>query len=404
MPSLNGKHIVIIIEGFPVPLFKILMQHAVTLQRAGAVVSVISPKMFGLTKSHERIDSVDIYRYPLPFEANNALGFMIEYAWALAWQFCMLVRLHLKKRVDAIEGCTPPDLVFIPSLPFKLLGARYIYYQLDLNPELYICKYDKKDLFYKVLLLWERITYACADCVIAPNQSFRAIALQRGKVHPDRCTVVRSGPDMNAVHLTDGDREIKKGKGYLIGYLGVVCKQDSLDGLIEIIRIIAAKRQDVHFAIIGDGPELPRIKELARRLNIDGLITFFGMINDTGRICDILSTCDVCVNPDKVDEFNDKITAIKIMEYMALKKPVVQFDLTEARFTARQASLYARKDDHADFASKILYLLDNRSQRVAMGEYGYRRMLDELSWEHESKKLIALYEQAFAAASRKDPR
>jgi glycosyltransferase involved in cell wall biosynthesis len=77
------------------------------------------------------------------------------------------------------------------------------------------------------------------------------------------------------------------------------------------------------------------------------------------------------------------------MEYMALKKPIVQFDLKEGKFSAQKASLYA--NDVKDFAEKINTLLDNDELRKQMGEYGYDRVVNELSWEHESKKLVKFY-------------
>lgn len=389
--TISGKHIVIVIEGFPVPLFKILMQHATALQTHGAHVSIISPKLFGLTKSFESIEGIAIYRHPLPFEATSAAGFLFEYAWAAVWQFFLLAKVYLHRKIDLIEGCTPPDLVFIPSLPFIALGARYVYYQLDLNPELYFSKYGRKDHFYKALLLMERLTFRCARATIAPNESFRTIALKRGGMAEDTVVVIRSGPDLKRLHLAEPDNAYKKGRRFLVGYLGVMCEQDSLDDLIRIIGLITAKRTDVHFAVIGDGPELPIIKDLASRLSVRDHITFFGMVHDARTLNTIMSTCDLCVNPDRFDEFNDKITTIKLMEYMALARPMVQFSLTEGRQTAQEASLYAQNGNLADFALKIEHLLDHPDERKQRGDYGYRRIVEVLSWEREQIKLIDLY-------------
>jgi glycosyltransferase involved in cell wall biosynthesis len=81
----------------------------------------------------------------------------------------------------------------------------------------------------------------------------------------------------------------------------------------------------------------------------------------------------------------------KIMEYMALGKPIVQFDLTEGRFSAGDASLYAAKNDPADMARKIVELLDTPERCRQMGEYGRNRVENELEWSYEVPKLLKAY-------------
>jgi len=97
---------------------------------------------------------------------------------------------------------------------------------------------------------------------------------------------------------------------------------------------------------------------------------------------------------------NDKSTMNKIMEYMALGKPIVQFDLTEGRWSAQQASLYARANNTLDFADKILQLLDDPQRRAWMGEFGRRRIERVLAWNHEAPRLLAAYELLWSANLR----
>src|SRR5690606_2480587 len=92
----------------------------------------------------------------------------------------------------------------------------------------------------------------------------------------------------------------------------------------------------------------------------------------------------------------------KIMEYMALGKPIVQFDLTEGRFSAQEAALYARKNDEEDFASKIVQLLNDPVRRKAMGSFGRRRVEKELAWNFEVPKLLAAYEALMPEKQRRE--
>jgi glycosyltransferase involved in cell wall biosynthesis len=132
-------------------------------------------------------------------------------------------------------------------------------------------------------------------------------------------------------------------------------------------------------------------------MGIGDYVTFTGRVSDQ-ELLEVLCTADVCVNPDRVNDMNDKSTMNKIMEYMALGKPIVQFDMTEGRFSAHDASLYALANDPVDFAGKIAELLEDPERRRAMGEYGRRRVSEELSWEHEAPKLLAAYDAVFQLA------
>ena len=194
------------------------------------------------------------------------------------------------------------------------------------------------------MVLLERITFALSDVSIATNQSYRAIAIERGRMNPDRVFVVRSGPNLSRVRPLPPDQAWKKGRKFLVAYVGVIGKQEGLDLLLESIKHIRSrrKRDDVHFLIVGSGPELEEVKTLATAFELDELVTFTGRIDDA-TLFTILSTADVCVNPDRPSAMNDKSTMNKIMEYMALGKPIVQFDLTEGRVSAGDASLYVRE-------------------------------------------------------------
>jgi len=97
------------------------------------------------------------------------------------------------------------------------------------------------------------------------------------------------------------------------------------------------------------------------------------------------------------NEMNDKSTMNKIMEYMALGKPIVQFDLTEGRFSAQQASLYAAKNDPVDMAEKIVDLLGDPDRRAKMSQFGRERVENQLEWQYEVPKLLAAYALMFGS-------
>jgi glycosyltransferase involved in cell wall biosynthesis len=248
------------------------------------------------------------------------------------------------------------------------------------------------------LIALERWTFRFADVAIATNESYRKIALERGRMPADRVFVVRSGPSLERMKILPPDERLKRGRRFLVGYVGVMGAQEGIDLLLRGLRhiVVDLGRRDIHFGLVGGGTSLEEMRALAERLGVSAHVTFTGRVPDAQMLA-MLNTADVCVNPDVANEMNDKSTMNKIMEYMALGKPIVQFDLTEGRRSAQSASLYALRNDAADLGAKIVELLDDPGRRAAMGAFGRARVENELEWQHETPKLLAAYQALWSA-------
>lgn len=387
------RRVLIIVENLPVPFDRRVWLEANALRDAGYKVTVICPRMKNFTIPYEILDGIEIYRHPLPLEGDSgALGFLLEYSIAFFWELVLAWKVFLREGFDILHACNPPDNIFLIALTFRPFGVRFVFDQHDINPELYIAKYGKKGPLYWLLRTFERLSFAAADLVISTNESYRRIALERGKKNPALVHVVRSAPDTTKFRPVPPDPALKEGRSYLVAYVGVMGKQEGIDLLLEAARIIVQEhgRRDILFVLIGSGPEHPHMVRLAERLGLQSHVRFTGRIPDAD-LLRYLSTADVCVNPDRVNEMNDKSTMNKIMEYMAVGKPIVQFDMTEGRFSAGEASLYARPNDPRDFAEKILELLADPHKRQRMGEFGRKRMENELDWRFSREALVRAY-------------
>ncbi len=389
------KKVLIIVENSPVPFDPRVWKEARSLQHNGYEVSVICPRDKGFERGYEFIDGVHIYRHPRTDEGNTPLGYMLEYSNALFWEFLYSWWIYFRHGFHVIQGCNPPDNIFLVALPFKLFGAKYIFDHHDVNPELYFSKYGKQGFLYKILVWLEKLTFRFSDVVMSTNQSYGELAVTRGGIAPADLFIVRNGPDSQTFKLVPPKPTLKYNKPYLVGYVGTMSIQEGLDILLEVaLHIKNMGRRDVHFTCIGGGPGLPGLRKMVQDMGLEDTVNFTGRIPDE-QLLDILSTADVCVNPDKPCEMNDISTMIKIMEYMALGKPIVQFDLKEGRLSAQNASLYADNSNQvADFAAKILWLLDNPEVRKQMGEFGRKRVEEELAWEYSVKNLLAAYQRA----------
>ncbi len=394
--------VLIIVENLPVPFDMRVWREALSLQTAGYNVTVLCPRGKGYERPYEVIQGIPVYRHPLPSEGNSPLGYVREYACALLWQFIYSWYIFLRHGFHVIQGCNPPDDIFLVALPFKLFGVKYIFDHHDANPELYLSKYGKRGLFFHLQVLLETLTYRFSDVVIATNSSYRTLAIERGSLDPEDVFIVRNGPDLATFRPVTPNPALKHGKLYLIGYVGTMSTQDGLDILLEVaLHIKNMGRRDIHFTCVGGGPGLPELRNMVEKKDLGDTVTFTGRIPDSD-LLSILSTADICVNPDRPCEMNNISTMIKIAEYMALGKPIVQFDLKEGRFSAQDASLYADTTNQVEnFATKLLWLLDNPDERQRMGQSGRKRVEDHLAWDYSVEHLLAAYRRALTKATSK---
>ena len=391
------RKVLIIVENLPVPFDSRVWKEATSLYKDGYEVTVLCPRGKGFSKNYEVLDNIRVYRHPMPREGNTPLGYVREYAWALFWEFLYAWWIFLRHGFHVIQGCNPPDDIFLVALPFKLFGVKYIFDHHDANPELYFSKYEKEDSFYKIQVWLEKLSYRFADVVMATNASYKNLAVTRGGLATEDVFVVRNGPDLETFKPVPPVATLKYGKPYLVGYVGTMSVQEGLDILLDVAQHIKESgRHDVHFTCVGGGPGLPGLRQLVKDKSLEDTVNFTGRIPDED-LLKILSTADVCVNPDKPCKMNDISTMIKIMEYMALGKPIVQFDLTEGRFSAGEAALYSDNTNQVpDFAAKILWLLENPEARQTMGQFGRKRVEQELAWEYSVSNLLAAYRRAFS--------
>lgn len=388
------RRVLILVENLPSPFDRRVWQEATTLHANGYGVSIICPTGKGYEKHYEAVDGIHIYRYDLPMEAEGAKGYAVEYSAALWHTFRLALKVRREQGFDVVHACNPPDLLFLIGGFFKLFfGKKFLFDHHDINPELYEAKFGRRDFFWKLMVWLERMTFKTADVSIATNESYKRIAIERGGMDPDKVYVVRSGPKLDRLRIIPPVEALKHGRKYLVGYVGVMGKQEGIDLLLQAARHIVKElgRTDVHFGLVGGGTSLDEMKQMAANLSIADYVTFTGRVPDQD-LLEMLNTADVCVNPDVANEMNDKSTMNKIMEYMALGKPIVQFDLTEGRFSAQEASLYAAENDPVDMARKIVELLDDPERRTRMGEYGRNRVVNELEWQYEVPKLLAAYD------------
>jgi len=394
------RRVLIIVENLPVPFDRRVWLEATTLARNGYQVSVICPKAKGLTAAYERLEDIDIYRYPIPVDAGGALGFIIEFAWCFLASAWLSLKIAFAGRgFDVIHACNPPDSFWLLGLLWRPFGKRFIFDHHDLCPEMYAAKFERAGGFFYQGLLWlERRAFRTARVIITTNESHKRIAVERGGRQPDDIFVVRSGPDLKRFKRHEPDLALRQGKPHLLVYLGEICKQDGVDHLVRAVKALRDElgRTDFYCIFVGGGPHQPAIRDYAAEQGILDIARFTGRVSDD-ELCRTLSSATLGIDPDPKNPWSDKSTMNKVVEYMYFGLPVVAYDLHETRVSAEAAGDYAEANSEIALARAIDALLDDPERRARMAEAGERRVQDTLAWDHSVRPLLAAYDQAFGS-------
>lgn len=395
--------ILVLVENLSVPFDRRVWQESRALTEAGYEVLVICP--MGSSRDTEPevvLDGVRILRYPLRAATGGPLGYVREYGLALWHTARLALRVRREGPVDVVQACNPPDLLFLAVLPLLVRGSRFVFDHHDLVPELFLSRFGEgKRWLHTVARVLEWITFRLASGVISTNESYRQVAIRRGRKRPDDVQVVRSAPDLTRFVRRDPDPALRRGKRRLAAYVGVMGPQDGVDYALRALAHLHHElgRDDLHTIFMGTGDARPDMERLAHELGLDDVVDFPGRVSDEFlQTC--LSTADVCLSPDPKNPLNDVSTMNKVVEYMAMGKPVVSFDLVEARVSAGGAAVYAPANDVEAFAKELDALLDDEEERRRMGEIGRARVSAELSWETSRRNLLAFYDRLTAASAR----
>lgn len=389
------RHILILVENLSVPSDRRVWQESRALVEAGFKVTVICP--VGVTRDRESetvIDGVQILRYPLRPAAGGPLGYAREYAFALWHTLRLAIKVRRAGRIDAVQACNPPDLLFLIARILRPGGTRFVFDHHDLVPELFLSRFpDGGPILQRLIRYAERLSFASADAVISTNETYRRVAIERGKVAPDRVAVVRNAPDLRRFTRREPDPSLRRGKAYLLVYLGVMGPQDGVDYALRALRLLRDKigPDDIHCIFMGAGDSFDAMVAFSAELGITDIVEFTGWVQDDEFIQRCLSSADVCLAPDPLNPLNNVSTMTKIAEYMAMGQPIVSFDLAEARVSAGDAAVYVPCNDEYAFAMAIDALLKDPARRRRMGEVGRRRIEEQLSWEVSRQTLVEFY-------------
>jgi glycosyltransferase involved in cell wall biosynthesis len=411
----SAGRILMLVENF-YPQDIRVRNEATLLASHGYDVSVICVAKAGQPRT-ETISNVRVYRVPrielfqkassddrgfirrIALRLKSFLGYLVEYFYFTSACFFVSASIFVRRGFDVIHSHNPPDTLFLVGLPFRLFGVKYVFDHHDLCPELYMSRYGAgKGIFTRLLSILEWCSLKLATITIATNESYKQVHISRGGKKPESIFIVRNGPDKLRMTQAEPSPRLRGKDKYILAYVGCLNPQDGLDYLIRSLHKLryTLNRNDFYCVIMGTGDSLEDLRTLSADLKLTEHVELPGYVSEEDLRAN-LAAADICVDPDPSSPLNDVSTWIKIMEYMAYAKPIVTFDLRETRFSAQSAAIYVPPNDELAFAQAISKLMDSPVMRRELGEFGRRRVENDLQWSVVSRKLLDAYGSLFPA-------
>lgn len=371
-----------------------VLREARALRDAGYDVMVVSPRARGESR-RMTLDGVELYQFTQCDVGNGFVGYALEYAWAMTTALAWTLWISVTRGFHVIHAHNPPDLFVLIAVLFKPFGVRFVYDQHDLTPEMFAARFGEgHSAVRRVLLMFEWLSCRCADLVIATNESYRKLQIERCGVPRERTTVVRNGPEPFHFAQVPPHPALRDAQGAVIGYVGEMGRQDGVDCLVRALGHLqnTIGRDDWTAVLVGEGEVQHELEALAEQLGIRGKLIFTGRVSFE-EVVPYLAGMDLCTAPDPSNGYNDRSTLIKIMEYMAQGKPTVAFDLTETRYSAGESGVYVQPNDEHAFAQALADLIDDPARRDRLGAAGLRRVRESLTWAHSASGLVSAYRE-----------
>jgi glycosyltransferase involved in cell wall biosynthesis len=400
------SRVLIIVQNLPVPFDRRVWLECQALIGAGHQVAVVCPKADG-DPAYEVIDTVEIYKYKPYAPGGSKAGFIAEYVYSFLATARQTAKARRRGRFAIMQACNPPDIFWPIALVLRALDrTKFVFDHHDLCPELFESRFpDGPRLPYRGLRALERRTHRTADHVIATNESYRAIAIDRSGKSPADVTVVRTGPNPDRLRRGAEEPELRRGHRFLAAYIGVMGPQDGVDIVVRAAHIVVHElgRTDIAFTLIGAGDCYQDLVRLRDELDLAAHVEFTGRAPDEA-VSAIMSTADIGLSPDPKNPLNDVSTMNKSMEYMAYELPVVAFDLRETRVSVADAGVFVTPNDVHEYARAIVSLMDDEAERARLGKLGRTRVEQELAWTHSERAYLGVYrallEQSQAQGAR----
>ena len=330
------------------------------------------------------------------YRGSNTVMYMTSYLQFFLIATLKLVRLQLRNRYQIIQIHTMPDfMVFVAIIP-KLLGAKVLLDVHDLMPELYQSKFgfaDKHPLIRFITWI-ERISVKFADRALAVHKTHLEALCGHGNPF-EKFTIVLNLPDMKIFSIK-ANYPLEKKSDFEMIYHGTVSERHGLEIAIRAIATLQGKVQGLKLKIIGDGDGIPRLIELVSELNLHEYVEINKGMIPLDELVPKIQTADAGIVPILFDDFTKYMLPVKLLEYVALKKPVIcsKTETIEAYFDDSMVQYFSpgNIDELADSIYSLYKDVNRRVELVANAE----KFNQEYNWTSQKQTYYLLIDNLIA--------
>ncbi len=403
-------HVLIIVQNLPIQVDRRVLLELHELLDRGYRVSLICPKGPG-DPSREDLDGARIYKYAPAPAAEGLPGYVLEfgYSW-LRTAWLSVEAWRRGGRFHVIQSCNPPDTYWLLALLWRPWGVRFVFDHHDLNPELFLSRFGVPSSWFQKLqlagLTWlERMTFRTADRVISTNDSYKAVAVRRGRRDSAEVAVVRSGPDTRRMRPIYPDEPLPEGVT-MLAYIGIMGPQDGVDQVLELMDelVVRRGRTDIRATLMGFGDCLKDLRVQCQALGLDEYVTFTGRV-DKKEIAEQLSRAHIGICPDLKTPLNNLSTMNKSLEYMAYALTAVSFDLVETEVTGGDTLRYVPSGDISAMADEVELLVSDPELRLRLSVQARSRVTGLFDWSGQAVAYGDVFDSLMGrVASRDAPR
>jgi glycosyltransferase involved in cell wall biosynthesis len=275
--------------------------------------------------------------------------------------------------------------LFLLSLAFPIIARDKSLikdFLWTLRPTLPIAKWNQRNIKHMVTALNNR-----CDLVIAPSEKMKSKLLSYGTKAP--IEVLQTGTDTKDLELTNKKISFKKiytvsENDPLLLFVGRISKEKNIELIIRSLPAILERLPEVKLAIVGQGTNQRNLQKLAKRHSVLNSVIFTGYVSDEARIS-AYKECDIFTFASVTDT-----QGLVLNEAALFAKPMVFIDDQISPVGVDKVTGLKSKNNHGDFARKIISLLDNQSLRKKFGQNA-QKIIKNYSGHSQAQKLSTTY-------------
>lgn len=239
----------------------------------------------------------------------------------------------------------------------------------------------KNKLAIKLALWLEVFIYKKADLVNVLTLAYKEYLLSEKGISSSKIIYVPNAADLDIFRPGSQKNWVREkhrwGDKFVVLYIGAHGVANDLWQIINVADLLKNDHR-ILFVLIGDGMEKPNLKQFVQGkglINVQFLDLF-----PKDKMVDFINAADVCtaiLKPIFTTTYPNKV-----FDYMACAKPIIlpidgacrKLVVDKAR-----AGVFVKPRDAEDFIEKILYFYNHSEVRGALGQNGYRFVIERFN-------------------------